>query len=106
MPRLTVCSHPGCPELIPIKVGKCDEHAPPPWQRPSRHTLERPGDWKRRRAKVMRRDGGLCVRCGRQGSHVDHIIPVARGGSWGMENLQTLCRECHSFKTKQDRRSA
>jgi 5-methylcytosine-specific restriction protein A len=39
--------------------------------------------------------------CGaRSDLEVDHIIPVAKGGSWEMENLWTLDSECHKAKTK------
>jgi 5-methylcytosine-specific restriction protein A len=39
--------------------------------------------------------------CGaRSGLEVDHIIPVAKGGSWEPENLWTLCKTCHTAKTK------
>lgn len=39
------------------------------------------------------------------GFEVDHIIAICNGGSmWDKENLQTLCKECHKGKTKQDRR--
>lgn len=34
---------------------------------------------------------------------IDHIIPVALGGTtFGFENLQLLCYECHKIKTKED----
>lgn len=48
---------------------------------------------------VWDRDGWECVHCG---SHrdltVDHVIPVALGGTNDMDNLQTLCRPCNSSK--------
>ena len=30
---------------------------------------------------------------------VDHIIPVARGGTDDSDNLQAVCRSCHASKT-------
>jgi 5-methylcytosine-specific restriction endonuclease McrA len=30
---------------------------------------------------------------------VDHIVPLARGGTNDAMNLQTLCGRCHSTKT-------
>ncbi|MEU0159011.1 HNH endonuclease [Streptomyces sp. NPDC006261] len=37
---------------------------------------------------------------GRSELEVDHIIPVARGGSWKMDNLWVLDAGCHSAKTR------
>ena len=105
MPRMTVCSAQGCPELVPVGEGRCDEHARPAWSNPSQHALNRPRDWHKRRAKVKRRDGGRCVRCGGTGTHVDHIVPVSKGGSWELANLQLLCVACHSQKTRMERRA-
>ena len=49
--------------------------------------------------QVWDRDGWSCVTCG---SHValtvDHIVPVARGGSDDLDNLQTMCQPCNSRK--------
>ncbi len=47
------------------------------------------------RYDVLRRDDFHCVRCGRGREdgvklHVDHIVPVSRGGESVMSNLQTL----------------
>ena len=40
-----------------------------------------------------------CVRCGDAGPVVkDHILPIYRGGSDGIDNLQPLCRRCNSSK--------
>ena len=55
------------------------------------------------RYDVLRRDGFRCVRCGRGASegvrlHVDHIVPVSRGGKSVMSNLQTLCEDCNLGK--------
>jgi hypothetical protein len=36
------------------------------------------------------------------GFHVDHILPVADGGTDDIENLQLLCPCCHAVKTKRD----
>jgi hypothetical protein len=48
---------------------------------------------------VWTRDGGTCVRCGASTQlHFDHVIPFARGGSDGVENLQLLCRSCNLAK--------
>jgi len=39
------------------------------------------------------------------GEEVDHILPLASGGSHQDPNLQTLCGDCHKAKTAQDRRA-
>jgi len=58
------------------------------------------------RLKVLQRDGFKCVLCGRSPAlirgvvlHIDHILPVAKGGDTRLENLQTLCKECNLGKS-------
>lgn len=34
---------------------------------------------------------------------IDHIHPLARGGSNAVQNLQALCRACHAHKTERQR---
>lgn len=51
------------------------------------------------RQEVWSRDGGRCVECGSdQDLHIDHIIPLSRGGSDTLENLQILCARCNLSK--------
>jgi 5-methylcytosine-specific restriction protein A len=55
------------------------------------------------RSLVLERDNYTCRNCGVKQSegftmHVDHIIPVSKGGNNEMENLQTLCPKCNSQK--------
>lgn len=57
----------------------------------------------RLRFDVMKRDKYTCQICGRSKKdgavlHVDHIRPVARGGTNDKANLQTLCAECNLGK--------
>ena len=52
---------------------------------------------------MLDRDGYACRACGRWGDNVDHVQPINDGGDvWAMDNLQTLCRSCHSRKTAKE----
>lgn len=51
------------------------------------------------RNSVFSRDGFRCLGCkALEDLTVDHIVPVSRGGSSDIGNLQTLCRSCNSKK--------
>jgi len=44
--------------------------------------------------------GSLCPACGkRRSGSIDHVIPLARGGSNHPTNLQFLCNRCNSSKS-------
>jgi 5-methylcytosine-specific restriction protein A len=64
--------------------------------------------WAEIRKAVIIRDAGRCRECGRTvlgaECHVDHIVPLERGGSDALANLQVLCREHHSAKTIAEQR--
>lgn len=47
--------------------------------------------------KVFMRDGNECRRCGATDNlEIHHIVPASRGGRSEMENLATLCKDCHN----------
>lgn len=52
------------------------------------------------RKNIFRRDGHKCQYCGRSdlALTIDHVIPKARGGSDGWENLVTACTRCNNKK--------
>lgn len=51
------------------------------------------------RMLVWTRDGGACARCGNNAElQIDHIVPVAAGGSNDAINLQVLCGPCNRLK--------
>lgn len=69
--------------------------------------------YKRRRGftqkikdKIKHRDFYRCNKClSIENLEVDHIIPLIKGGSNDIDNLQTLCRSCHCIKTKKDNKN-
>jgi hypothetical protein len=51
------------------------------------------------RIAVHERNGFKCIFCKTPTNlTIDHIIPVVKGGTNDLENLQTLCRSCNSKK--------
>jgi 5-methylcytosine-specific restriction endonuclease McrA len=49
--------------------------------------------------RVWDRDDWRCVTCGtHKNLTVDHIIPVSKGGTDDLDNLQTMCGPCNSRK--------
>lgn len=62
--------------------------------------------WLLLRMTVWKRDGGQCrgpycraaAALALIEAHIDHIVPLRRGGDNSIENLRTLCRRCHVLR--------
>ena len=60
--------------------------------------------WRKLRIFIINREP-ICRICREQlTQEIDHIIRKADGGTDDLENLQGLCRECHSNKTARENR--
>ena len=59
--------------------------------------------WRKLRRLVAADRPAVCMVCGRaeisRAMHLDHVIPLAQGGTNDPDNLQWLCAGCHSRKT-------
>jgi hypothetical protein len=60
--------------------------------------------WERLREIVKNRDNELCQYCYKyapdgEDGEVDHILPLAQGGTDGIDNLVWACRECNQLKS-------
>ena len=58
---------------------------------------------KELRKQIMLRDNYTCQMCGKYmpdevGLHIDHIIPISKGGKTVPSNLQVLCSKCNGHK--------
>ena len=63
-----------------------------------------PANWKRLRARVLRRDAGICHVCKTPGADaVDHVVAAFRGGTDDESNLAPIhdrvSPHCHRIKT-------
>jgi 5-methylcytosine-specific restriction endonuclease McrA len=57
-------------------------------------------------AEIFRAQGGKCAYCtsvlGKRFRHVDHIVPLSKGGTDDRKNLQFLCGRCNNKKYNHD----
>lgn len=104
------CRTPGCPGIV--RDGRCSKCGPRSSDYDDRRgsASERGYDHQWRKLRLMfLRANPLCVECQRSGlvvaaTEVDHIVAKSRGGGDDWENLQGLCKSCHSRKTNRENR--
>ena len=70
---------------------------------PESESNRRQSERARDSRQVKARDGGCCLVCGSTVKlEVDHRIALMNGGDNSIDNLGTLCDECHNEKTRYD----
>nr|DAW52044.1 MAG TPA: HNH endonuclease [Caudoviricetes sp.] len=107
-----LCREAGCNEFALERSCYCEKHNREiiPFQKAKRsnENLYQTSTWRALRKAHIQQQQPCCVRCGTNESlTVDHIIPP-RGSEalfFDVDNLQTLCRECHRVKTAQEIRA-
>lgn len=117
MPRRAArpCRHPGCPSLVRGSDAYCEEHAR---ERQQQYDAERGSAaqrgygaaWRKLRRMYLRRHP-LCEDPDDvhgedrvAATEVHHRVPLAAGGTNAFENLQALCKPCHSRITARESR--
>jgi len=106
------CRSRGCRATTVDPSGYCDAHKGDSWKsyKPgqTRHQRGYGTNWEKMRPLIFARDKGLSQGCLPKGiattaKCVDHIIPLAHGGTDDPSNLQSLCWPCHKAKTARER---
>lgn len=102
----------GCRTLIPFRETYCDNCKQKFNARRKDGLKDKQADdllktsrWRKTRADIIRRDGGVCQRCKKngilafKGLQVHHIVKRTQDMSLAFEhsNLVTVCRECHEI---------
>jgi 5-methylcytosine-specific restriction endonuclease McrA len=57
-------------------------------------------NWPEIRQAVIERDGHVCGYCHRAADpvHIDHVVPLSRGGDNSLDNLIVACDRCNISK--------
>jgi 5-methylcytosine-specific restriction protein A len=80
----------------------CAVHPPRQrWDNSTRKQRRQGTGWEEqaRHKRIMRRDGGRCYLCAGPAQEVDHVTPLAQGGTDRADNLRAVCKPCHAAKT-------
>ena len=100
------CRYSGCAELADVDTGYCDRHMKLIQQQYNRYgrtpeAKRRYGyRWRQIRAMFLAAHPlcEMCILAGRYtaATEVHHLKPLADGGTNSVDNLQALCKPCHS----------
>ena len=97
LPVLGIYQHKGstCIEWFDLGLPEPEPEPEPIKRKPIKPSL---------RFEILKRDDYRCQMCGvtaKDGAalEIDHITPVAKGGTNDADNLQVLCRECNAGKS-------
>jgi 5-methylcytosine-specific restriction protein A len=89
------------PSHRPARVVGVRQHALPEPDRQARRTLNTGSKaWRSIRNRILLRDVSECRNCSRYGDQVDHVDGDSSNNR--DDNLQVLCRSCHSQKTARE----
>lgn len=105
------CTQARCNEMATSK-GRCEQHQVEPWQSSKGKTPSDRGYgyvWQKTRKRALVRDSYLCQVCLKSNrltlaTEVDHILNKAQGGTDSLDNLQSICTDCHKIKTIEERK--
>lgn len=97
-----ICSRPSIPG-----ASRCPEHSRSGWdtwkaKNPHASSYSSPA-WRSLRARVLKEEP-VCRVCGvNPSTQVDHLLPVAEGGSFfARDNCRGICRSCHAKKSSSE----
>ena len=96
------CARPGCAALV--ESGYCEKHRQYAPQERRGNSAQRGYDrqYRKRRLEFLENQP-WCLACLAEGKYVradtvDHVKPMARGGSNESSNFQPLCKACNEKK--------
>ena len=108
------CSRGGCHRIVPSGTRYCKEHTQQKnrtdhqiYKSKETQAFYKTSTWRHTRADVLHHEP-YCRECAKVGvetlaTEVDHIQPISAGGDkWDRENMQPLCKNCHSVKTAKE----
>lgn len=101
---IRLCLEDGCPEPA-VRIGRCAAHARARDRETHlRKSFYNSAKWRYTRRRQLHMHP-LCE-CGAIATDVDHIRPIERGGDpWSFDNLSSMCKSCHSAKTRREQQS-
>jgi 5-methylcytosine-specific restriction endonuclease McrA len=112
-PRGSECQWPGCWQVVRTGASFCVPHAKKAWKLRNPEKVQQHEDTRRAReknvfsesisrARVWKRDRGRCGICGRKADpgnwHLDHVIPLSKGGTHTYGNVQVSHPRCNQEK--------